>query len=95
LVEQLAVAGAREICTEAGEKHGHFLGMGVWQAGRVAERVCEACLRLDRALGSSRRSEVDTPRHRETGRPPAAQFAPWAVYVHGGGTTSHGRKELG
>src|SRR4249919_819151 len=26
-------------------------------------------------------SVVDTPRHWETGRPRAAQFAPWAVYI--------------
>src|SRR5690348_11215830 len=30
-----------------------------------------------------RRSVVHTPRHWETGRPRAAQFAPWAVYILG------------
>src|SRR5215467_11613184 len=39
------------------------------------------------------RSVVHTPRHWETGRPRAAQFAPWAVYIPGGGTTWCGRKE--
>ena len=43
--------------------------------------------------GSSGRSVVHTPRDRETGRPRAAQFAPWAVYIPGGGTTWCGRKE--
>src|ERR1700729_1539069 len=43
--------------------------------------------------GSSGRSVVHTPRHWETGRPRAAQFAPWAVYIPGGGTTWCGRKE--
>jgi hypothetical protein len=33
LIEQLAMAGAREICTEAGGKHSHFLGMGVRASG--------------------------------------------------------------
>src|SRR6188472_3826551 len=28
-------------------------------------------------------SVVNTPRRRETGRPRAAQFAPWAVYIRG------------
>src|SRR5919199_810717 len=42
--------------------------------------------------GSSGRSVVHTPRHRETVRPRAAQFAPRAVYVPGGGTTWCGRK---
>src|SRR5258706_3948663 len=36
---------------------------------------------------------MHTPRHRETGRPRAAQFAPRAVYIPGGGTTWCGRKE--
>src|SRR5260221_4056523 len=36
---------------------------------------------------------MHTPRHRETGRPRAAQFAPRAVYTPGGGTTWCGRKE--
>src|SRR5262249_747988 len=31
--------------------------------------------------GSSGRSVVHTPRHWETGRPRAAQFASWAVYI--------------
>src|SRR6266700_7768367 len=44
-------------------------------------------LRHDRVGGSSGRSVVHTPRHRETGRPRAAQFAPRAVYIPGGGTT--------
>src|SRR5215475_2756400 len=43
--------------------------------------------RHDSVGGSSARSVVDTPRTRETGRPRAAQFAPWAVYIPGGGTT--------
>src|SRR5881394_858129 len=50
-------------------------------------------LRHDPVGGSSGRSVVHTPRHRETGRPRAAQFAPWAVYIPGGGTTWCGRKE--
>src|SRR2546430_10291195 len=50
-------------------------------------------VRHDRVGGSSGRSVVHTPRHRETGRPRAAQFAPWAVYIPGGGTTWCGRKE--
>src|ERR1700729_3234716 len=50
-------------------------------------------LRHDRVGGSSGRSVVHTPRHRETGRPRAAQFALWAVYTPGGGTTWRGRKE--
>src|SRR6266487_6485752 len=50
-------------------------------------------LRHDPALGSSGRSVVHTPRHWETGRPRAAQFAPWAVYIPGGGTTWCRRKE--
>src|SRR5215472_10485837 len=48
--------------------------------------------RHDPALGSSGRSVVHTPRRRETGRPRAAQFAPPAVYIPGGGTTWCGRK---
>src|SRR5258706_8317022 len=36
---------------------------------------------------------MHTPRHRETGRPRAAQFAAWAVYIPDGGTTWCGRKE--
>src|SRR5258707_3191152 len=40
-----------------------------------------------------RGSVMHTPRHRETGRPRAAQFAPRAVYIPGGGTTWCGRKE--
>src|SRR5512139_1117823 len=43
--------------------------------------------------GSSGRSVVHTPRSRETGRLRAAQFAPRAVYIPGGGTTWCGRKE--
>src|SRR5918912_2686837 len=35
---------------------------------------------------------MNTPRHREIGRPRAAQFAPWAVYVPGGSATWCGRK---
>src|SRR5215467_12540526 len=50
-------------------------------------------LRHDRVGGSSGRSVVHTPRHRETGRPRAAQFAPWAVYIPGGGRTWCRRKE--
>src|SRR5581483_11790332 len=50
-------------------------------------------LRHDPVGRSSGRSVVHTPRHRETGRPRAAQFAPWAVYIPGGGTTWCGRKE--
>src|SRR5215510_12303804 len=38
-------------------------------------------LRHDRVGGSSGRSVVHTPRHWETGRPRAAQFASWAVYI--------------
>src|SRR5712675_1597556 len=49
--------------------------------------------RHDPALGSFGRSVVHTPRRRETGRPRAAQFAPRAVYIPGGGTTWCGRKE--
>src|SRR6266581_3925524 len=43
--------------------------------------------RHDPVGGSSGRSVVHTPRDRETGRPRAAQFAPRAVYIPGGGTT--------
>ena len=50
-------------------------------------------LRHDPVGGSSGRSVVDTPRRGETGRPGAAQFAPRAVYISGGGTTLCGRKE--
>src|SRR5579864_3067019 len=50
-------------------------------------------LRHDPVGGSSGRSVVHTPRRRETGRPRAAQFAPRAVYIPGGGTTGCGRKE--
>src|SRR5262252_3667360 len=49
-------------------------------------------VRHDRVGGSSGRSVVHTPRHWETGRPRAAQFAPWAVYIPGGGTRWCGRK---
>src|SRR5690348_1400209 len=52
-------------------------------------------LRHDPAGGSSGRSVVHTPRHRETRRPRAAQFAPRAVYIPGGGATWCGRKERG
>src|SRR6185437_8905510 len=38
-------------------------------------------VRHDPVGGSSGRSAVHTPRHWETGRPRAAQFAPWAVYI--------------
>ena len=48
--------------------------------------------RHDPVGGSSGRSIVHTPRHGETGRPRAAQFAPWPVYIPGGGTTWCGRK---
>src|SRR5260370_30168229 len=48
--------------------------------------------RHDPALGSSGRPVMHTPRHRETGRPRAAQFAPRAVYIPGGGATWCGRK---
>src|SRR5215468_4005828 len=50
-------------------------------------------LRHDRVGGSSGRSVVHTPRRWETGRPRVAQFASWAVYIPGGGTTWCGRKE--
>src|SRR5499427_11041005 len=50
-------------------------------------------LRRDPMGGSSGRSVVRTPRHWETGRPRAAQFAPWAVYILGVGATWCGRKE--
>src|SRR3984957_4707005 len=50
-------------------------------------------LRHDRVGGSSGWSVVHTPRHWETGRPRAAQFALWAVYIPGGDTTWCGRKE--
>jgi hypothetical protein len=43
-------------------------------------------LRHEPTLGSSG-SVVGTPRHRETGRPRDAQFAPGAVYIPGAGTT--------
>jgi hypothetical protein len=77
LVEQLAVTGAREVCTEAGGKHSHFLGIGVCVGnGLGALTRFRSLLRHDRALGSSRPSEGHTPRHREIGRPPAAQFTP-------------------
>src|SRR5262252_9229648 len=49
-------------------------------------------LRHDPVGGSSGRSVVHTPRHWETGRPRAAQFARWAVYIPGGGTGWCGRK---
>src|SRR5215475_11325162 len=49
-------------------------------------------VRHDRVGGSSGRSVVHTPRHWETGRPRAAQFAPWAVYIPGRGTRWCGRK---
>src|SRR5258706_892719 len=49
--------------------------------------------RHDPVGGSSGRSVMHTPRHRETGRPRAAQFAPGAVYIPGGGTSWCGRKE--
>jgi hypothetical protein len=48
--------------------------------------------RHDPVGGSPGRSIVHTPRHGETGRPRAAQFAPWPVYIPGGGTTWCGRK---
>ena len=48
--------------------------------------------RHDPALGSSGRSVIHTPRHRETGRPRAAQFAPRVVYIPGGSATWCGRK---
>src|SRR5690348_11604346 len=48
--------------------------------------------RHDPVGGSSGRSIVHTPRHGETGRPRAAQFAPWPVYIPGGGTTWCGGK---
>src|SRR5215471_2621825 len=50
-------------------------------------------LRHDPVGGSSGRSVVHTPRHWQTGRPRAAQFAAWAVYIPGGGTTWCRRKE--
>jgi hypothetical protein len=37
-------------------------------------------------------SMMDTPRHRETGRPRAAQFTPRPVYIPGGSATWCGRK---
>src|SRR6266568_5169251 len=54
---------------------------------------CFQLLRHDRVGRSSGRSVVHTPRHWETGRPRAAQFALWAVYIPGGGTTWCGRRE--
>src|SRR6266566_5157564 len=54
---------------------------------------CFQLLRHDPVGGSSGRSVVHTPRHWETGRPRAAQFALWAVYIPGGGTTWCRRKE--
>src|SRR5712691_1892700 len=54
---------------------------------------CFQLLRHDPVGGSSGRSVVHTPRHWETGRPRVAQFALWAVYIPGGGTTWCGRKE--
>src|SRR5712691_2734948 len=50
-------------------------------------------LRHDPVGGSSGRSVVHTPRHWETGRPRAAQFAPRAVYIPGGGRTWCRRRE--
>ena len=35
---------------------------------------------------------MDTPRRRETGRPPTAQFAPRAVYIQDGNATRRGEK---
>src|ERR1700694_3902362 len=64
--------------------------------GRVPVNVRDCRFRLlrhDLVGGSSGRSIVHTPRDRETGRPRAAQFALWAVYIPGGCTTWHGRKE--
>src|SRR5207245_1936496 len=64
--------------------------------GRIPVNVRDCRFRLlrhDLVGGSSGRSVVHTPRDRETGRPRAAQFAPWAVYIPGGGTTWCGRKE--
>src|SRR5215470_8696039 len=52
-------------------------------------------LRHDRVGGSSGRSVVHTPRRWEIGRPRAAQFAPRAVYIPGGGMAWCGRKERG
>src|ERR1700735_4079157 len=43
--------------------------------------------------GSSGRSVVHTPRHWETGRPRAAQFASWAVYIPAEVRRVVGRKE--
>src|ERR671930_1484638 len=70
---------------------GHMLGGDLV----TGDGVHGACLSGfdDPVGGSSGRSVVHTPRHRETGRPRAAQFAPRAVYVPGGGTTWCGRKE--
>ena len=34
---------------------------------------------------------MDTPQRRETGRPPAAQFAPRAVYIQDGNATGSGK----
>src|SRR5580693_7206262 len=56
-------------------------------------RVVSGCRGRDPASGSSGRSVMHTPRRWETGRPRAAQFAPRAVYIPGGGTTWCGRKE--
>src|SRR3984893_12229346 len=64
--------------------------------GRIPVNVGHCRFRLlrhDLVGGSSGRSIVHTPRDRETGRPRAAQFAPWAVYIPGAGTTWCGRKE--
>src|SRR5215468_6241788 len=49
-------------------------------------------VRHDPVGGSSGRSVGHTPPHPETGRPRAAQFAPRAVYIPGGGTTWCGKE---
>src|SRR5918911_686735 len=66
------------------------------EVGRTPVNVRDCRFRLlrhDLVGGSSGRSVVHTPRDPETGRPRAAQFAPWAVYIPGAGTTWCGRKE--
>src|SRR5258706_13232041 len=50
-------------------------------------------LRHDPVGGSSGRSVVHTPRHWESGRPRAAQFAAWGGEDRSGGTPGGGREE--
>src|SRR6476661_697894 len=75
---------------ENGERHAPGrCGRFHRQPSRVVSGCCGTIRRADRPG----RSVVHTPQHRETGRPRAAQFASWAVYIPGGGTTWCGRKE--